>query len=341
MGNWLSLLEGNHKEWLLERGNPSVRYFTLRDILDRPESDPEVMEAKREIIEKGAVPEILSKQNEGGYWDKPQMFYTSKYKGTVWQLIILAELGVDGKDERIKGGCEFILEKSQDRQSGGFSIKESPKQGGGLHSYTIPCLTGNMVWSLIKFGYLEDPRVQKGIGYIVQYQRFDDGIEEPPRGWPYERFEVCFGRHTCFMGAIKALKALSEIPPEKRTKVVTETIEKGVGFFLIHHIFKESHNLKRVSKPGWRKLGFPLMYQTDILEILGILTKLGIRDERMNEALEILISKKDEQGRWKLENTFNSRFQVDIEEKGKPSKWITLNALRVLKSMLPDCTLAR
>jgi hypothetical protein len=51
----------------------------------------------------------------------------------------------------------------------------------------------------------------------------------------------------------------------------------------------------------------------------------------MQEALELLISKQDEQGRWKLESTYNGRFQVNIEQKGKPSKWITLNALRVLK----------
>ena len=73
------------------------------------------------------------------------------------------------------------------------------------------------------------------------------------------------------------------------------------------------------------------MYQTDILEILGILTKLGYKDERMREAVDLVVSKQDAYGKWKLANTFNGRFQVDVEEKGKPSKWITLNALRVLK----------
>ncbi len=73
------------------------------------------------------------------------------------------------------------------------------------------------------------------------------------------------------------------------------------------------------------------MYQTDALEILGILTQLGYKDERMNDAIDILISKQDSQGRWMLENTFNGRFQVNIEQKGKPSKWITMNAIRILK----------
>ena len=74
------------------------------------------------------------------------------------------------------------------------------------------------------------------------------------------------------------------------------------------------------------------MYQTDALEILGILTTLGYRDERMQEAVDLVISKQDDDGRWSLENTFNGRFQTNIEQKGKPSKWVTLNALKVLKS---------
>jgi hypothetical protein len=100
---------------------------------------------------------------------------------------------------------------------------------------------------------------------------------------------------------------------------------------LKHHIHKRSHDLGQVFKPGWLRFGFPLMYQTDVLEILGILTKLGYRDERMQEAVDLVASKQDKRGRWNLENAFNGRFQTNIEQKGKPSKWITLNALTVLK----------
>jgi len=67
------------------------------------------------------------------------------------------------------------------------------------------------------------------------------------------------------------------------------------------------------------------------LEILGILTKLGYRDERMQEAVDLVISKQDDQGRWKLQNAFPGRSQVDIEPRGMPSKWITLHALKALK----------
>jgi hypothetical protein len=73
------------------------------------------------------------------------------------------------------------------------------------------------------------------------------------------------------------------------------------------------------------------MYQTDILEIAGILVELGIKDKRMGEAIEKIVSKQDNKGQWNLESTFNGRFQVNIEKKDKPSKWLTYRALRVLK----------
>jgi hypothetical protein len=332
MDNWKSTLNADPIPWLLEDNNPSVRYFTLIDILEKAENDPEVKKAREEIMKKGVVPKILAKQEEGGHWEDSQKFYTAKYKGTVWQIIILAELGVDGRDNRIREACKFILENSQDPESNGFSMWVSAKTGGGRSTGVIPCLTGNLVCSLIKLGYLKDGRVQNGINWITTYQRFDDGIKGTPKDWPYERLVVCWGKHSCHMGVVKALKALAEIPISQRNKEAKNTIEKGVEYLLKHHVFKRSHDLKRVSKPGWKRFGFPLMYQTDVLEILGILTQLSYHDERMQEAINLLISKQDNQGKWKLESTFNGRFQTNIEQKGKPSKWITLNALKVLKN---------
>ncbi|MDD5014571.1 MAG: nitrogen fixation protein NifH [Atribacterota bacterium] len=332
MNHWKSILNADPITWLLEDDNPSVKYFTLVDLLEKSKEDPEVLKAKAEIMQKGVVPKILDRQKEEGYWEEAEKFYTAKYKGTVWQILILAELGADGRDDRIKKACEFILNNSQDCESHGFSINVSAKTGGGRPSGVIPCLTGNLVYSLIRLGYLKDDRVQNSINWISTYQRFDDGIKDTPKDWPYERWVACWGKHSCHMGAVKALKALTEIPVNQRNKEVKNKIEEGVEHLLKHHIYKKSHDLSRVSKPGWLRLGFPLMYQDDILEILGILTQLGYHDERMQEAIDILISKQDREGRWKLENTFNGRFQTNIEEKGKPSKWITLNALKVLKN---------
>lgn len=345
MRDWKSILKGDPTGWLLEKDNPSVRYFTLTGILGRPENDHEVREAKKEIMKTDVALKILAKQQNGCHWGNPESFYADKYGGTVWQLIVLAELGADGKDERIKKACNFILKKSQDRESGGFSESKKSETGGGSHDGVLPCLTGNMVWSLIRFGHLEDPGVQRGINWIVTYQRFDDGAEEELDGWPYDRqgHPHCWGYtrsqriHTCHMGVVKALKALAEIPLDERSKGVKNTIKEGSEYMLKHHIFKRSHDLNRVSIPNWLKFGFPLMWQTDALETLRILTKLGYKDKRMLEAINLVISKQDDRGRWRLEGlpapqgSFYSSFGINIEQKGDSSKWITLSALMALK----------
>jgi len=132
------------------------------------------------------------------------------------------------------------------------------------------------------------------------------------------------------MGVVKSLKALSAIPKEKRNNSVKTKIQTLSEYMLDHHIYKKSHDLKSISKPGWLKPGFPLMYQTDILEILGILQELDYHDPRMEDAIEKLKSKQNSEKRWNLENTFNGRMIKDVETKGKSSKWITLKALNVL-----------
>jgi hypothetical protein len=328
---WKSLLHADAIPWLLEENNPSVRYLTLTEILETPDSQPEVHASRKNIMKTGVIPKIMAKQSPGGYWEKAEEFYTrTKYKGSVWTFIILAELMANPEDMRIQKICEFILDWSQDRKSGGFSYRGS-LIGGGHHSGVIPCLTGNMTWALLRLGHLDDPRVRSAIDWITSYQRFDDGESVVPQGWPYDQFEQCWGKHTCFLGVVKGLKALAEIPPRRRTKKVKLFIQNAAEFLLKHHVFKRSHDHDRTAKPKWTKLWFPWMWDTDVLEMTLILTGLGFRDKRMQDAVDLILSKQGEQGMWPLDNTYNVRFQVNIEQKGKPSKWVTLNALRVLK----------
>jgi hypothetical protein len=330
--SWKFRLKADPTDWLVEKENPSVRYFTLKDILGKAENDPDVKDAREKIMTTGIVPRILEKQNADGSWGVPENFYVNaKYKGTVWNIITLAELGADGKDQRTKKTAEFIIARSQDKQSGGFAYTSG--EDGGDHERVIPCLTGNMVFSLIRFGYLDDPAVKHGIDWITKYQRFDDGIEQEPKGWPYQRFPNCWGKHTCHMGAVKSLKALAEIPVGQRNKAVNETIKKGAEYLLIHHLYKSSHDPSVAAKRFWANFGFPTLWKIDALEMLGIIVKLGYHDERMQDAIDLLVSKQDELGTWKMEKSWNSRLLVSLEKDDKPSKWITLNALRVLKGI--------
>ena len=97
------------------------------------EDSPEVREARAALMAGEQVQKILSRQEPGGYWGKPEDFYErSKYKGTVWNVILLAEMGADGSDERIRRACEFLLNWSQDRRKRGFCShgERSGRTGG-------------------------------------------------------------------------------------------------------------------------------------------------------------------------------------------------------------------
>lgn len=330
MTDWISKIKDDPTDWLLEKNNPSVRYLAFHDLLDKKESDSEVVEAREQIMQVGLVPKVLSKQEPGGYWGLPEHFYqNSKYKGTVWNLILLAELYADPEDERIRKACEFVLNWSQHRVSGGFSHRGSENNGG--HRSVMSCLTGNMIFSLIRLGYGRDERVRKAIDWIVQYQRYEI-ISQAPKEWPYQ-YDMCWRDHTCRSGVVKVLKALAEVPKEDRTEGMNEQLSHGTEFLLAQHIFKKPPELNEISRKEWLNFGFPLMWNTDLIEILGILGKLGVRDGRMDKAIELVLSKQGNNGRWKQENRFHGRFITSIEPNKRDSKWVTLNAMRALKAV--------
>jgi hypothetical protein len=125
------------------------------------------------------------------------------------------------------------------------------------------------------------------------------------------------------------------IPAKKRNKAIQDVIDREVENILENGVFRylRNPNGTRKDKAGWKKFGFPLFYQADVLEVLDTLALLGVKDDRMNPSIDLIIEARQPDGRWLLENTFNGKMWVDIEEKKQPSKWITLRALRTLKRL--------
>ena len=198
--------------WLLEGDDPSVRYFTLSELLGAEPDNPDVVAARRAIMSHGTVPRILAAQAGNGHWEGADYYYAAKYRGTVWQLIILAALGAD---ERVRAGCEAILRDAQDTESGGFAVGRAKKAGGGLHSSVIPCLTGNLVWSLIRLGMRATRECNAASsGSPPTNASTTAWARHRPAGHTTGG-RCAGGRHTCHMGAVKALKALAAIPPER------------------------------------------------------------------------------------------------------------------------------
>jgi hypothetical protein len=136
------------------------------------------------------------------------------------------------------------------------------------------------------------------------------------------------------MGTITPLHAFAEYPKENRTHSMQNAIENGAEFLLMHKLFKADNHDFKIIKPSWLRLGFPQFFY-DILRGLSVITNLGYaNDKRIDDALRVLLQKQTETGRWTTEAALTGRLQTNLEREGQPSKWITLEALRVIKRVV-------
>ena len=109
------MLKDDPLPWLLEEATPVVRHLALRQLLDQPEDAPEVRQARTAAMQTDPIASILAAQQPGGFWVKPGPGYTPKYRGTVWQLNFLDQIGADGTDARVQAACDYVLSHSQAR----------------------------------------------------------------------------------------------------------------------------------------------------------------------------------------------------------------------------------
>ncbi len=349
-------------KWLFDQG-PAARYWTLRDLLARSESDAEVIAARDSIASWSPVAGLLDEQHPDGYWGFAEEPYWPKWKASVWQLILLAELGLRGSHPQVRKGCEHFLNiaGSQNRSW------PPPDSADVSTSWGLwePCVTGNMARTLTVFGYDEDPVVKDMFEWLVRYQLPDGGWNCETGEWGKE---VC---HSSFMSTIEPLWAFSSLPRGLWPKGGRDAVDRAVEFMLMHRLFK-SDKTGKVIHEEWTKLHFPLFYFYDILHGLRVLSALGyVDDERTKDALNLLLSKRLPDGTWPMESTYlrtlrrnfvkdpqtgewkeakepgvdlsnihNSKGTVAevpavyglLGELGKANPWITLNALRVLKT---------
>ena len=315
-------------DWLLEPEDPSVMFWALQDLQGLDGSHPDVEAAQDAVMESAPVRAILSAQRPEGHWEKHDDMYLPKYTASTHSLLILAELGARRTPE-IERGLEHIFEFQRD--SGHF-FTGLPKTARGRASALKDgiCLDANVLYYMVRFGYLDDPRVGRLLDFIVGYHSAEDA------GWGCRSYPInpdAVFPVNCYMGAAKTLRSLSVIPPERRSGEIEAVVSREVESMLENGVYRYLRNPdgSRKDKAGWKRFGFPLFYQSDALEALDTLTRLGVRDRRMEDAVRLVEGARGADGRWLLKHSFNGKMWVDIEAKKKPSKWITLRALRTLK----------
>jgi hypothetical protein len=335
--SWLEHLKGDSLAWLLESDYPSVSYLALRDLLDCPANDRELLAARQAAHRAGPIEIVLSKMEADGYWVEPGPGYNPKYRSTVWSIILLAQLGASVReDKRIAQACGYLLEHAL-TENGQFTLSGAP-------SGTVDCLQGNLAWALLELG-CDDPRLETAFDWMARSVT-GEGIAPAEDRQAAVRYYAgkcgptfaCGANNKlpCAWGGAKVMLALGKWPRERRTPVIQRAIQQGVDFLFGVDPSEATYPVGYSSKPSqnWWKFGFPVFYVTDLLQIVEALAALGYGDDlRLSRSLELIREKQDENGRWALEYDYGGKTWLDFGEKKKPNKWVTLRALRVFKSI--------
>ncbi len=333
-------------DWLLEAADPGVRYYTLRDLLGAPADDPEVRAARRATVRRPPVRPILDAMEDEGFWVKPGTGYSPKYTGTAWQVIFLGQLGADGEDARVRRGADYVLDHSRTSMGGftamgGFSM--DPRPVGMVH-----CLQGNLAASLLDLGFGNDHRLKEALDWLAR-SITGEGIAPASSKNPVRYYRsgnsapgfqcAANNQEPCAWGAIPALDALSRVPVRSRTAPMRRAITAGVEFLLRYSPAKANYPMGYGTKPNgsWFKFGYPMGYVTDVLRNAEVLVALGKgREARLRTLADLILSKRDPEGRWRLEYSYEGKTWFDLGAKRAPNKWVTLRALRALQGMGVD-----
>ena len=285
-------------------------------------------DAAERITEVGWAKDILDRRAPGGYWVGSESLYRPKYLATNWMLLILSDLGLTKDEGRVASSSELWMKRFS-ALDGGFdsASKKKPKHG---HL----CITGNTARALVKFGYGEHPRVRRAFEWFVKNQAELGGWScwnygDRPRGRNLDSWEP--------------MSAFAAYPRQKWTRGMMNAVEKGAEYFLE----KELHRQGDRYEP-WYRFHYPVHYYYDLLVGLDFMTALGYGgDRRLGFALSLLRKKRradgrwnldsvnpdpeSPQGRWNREHPNRATTAFALEEAGRPSKIVTLTAMKVLK----------
>jgi len=303
--------------WLLD-SDPAIRWQVMRDLTGAP---PHVVAAERaRVATEGLGARLLALQADDGRWGGAA--WNRGWDSTMHALMLLRDLGLDPAS-------------GQARRAVGLVRDRVTWQGCGPRE-----CDGNAFFS----GELE-PCINAQVGAVGAYFRQDIGgivdrllgEQLSDGGWNCEAPHR--SRRSSFNTTICVLEALLEHEPAGgRTREVTEARLRGQEYLLERRLFRRLSTgevIERDRKGGavWTRFAFPAWWHYDVLRGLDYLRSAGVTPgERVAEAVELVAAKRDSQGRWPLEVRYPGAMPVETDEgEGRPSRWITLRALRVLR----------
>ena len=277
---WKKYLRYDPTRWLLETNDPSILLWYQLDIAHRPEDAPGVIETRAQVLYSDPVQAIFAAQNGVGFWGDVENLAQPYYNATVWNLALLAELGIPRTSRRARNACEFILQNflNDDGTFAGLNALES----------------GYLVRAFGYFNYANDPRALRAARRLRQeVASYETGVVAL---WGWRTFTH----------------------DEKIADAAKENLERVL------------RNLQ-----GLGANTFPQFEPRDELFFLRVLAEYDrVHDARAAPLLDALVAKQNERAQWTLERDLNAQLVTSLERAGEPSRWITLNALRVIVKLV-------
>jgi len=305
-------------DWLLD-SDPVIRWQVLRDLVHAP---ADVVAAERaRVTTEGWGARLLALQGEDGQWAGGACFPARRFnqsgenQGQPWistlpTLQLLHDFGVDPSADRVRRAVALVRDNCRWEHAG------QPFFSGEVE----PCINGRTV----TLGTYFDQDVD-GIVARLLTEQLEDG------GWNCEMENGSV--RSSFATTINVLEGL--LTYERATGGSAETIEarrRGEEYLLERKLLRRKSN-GEVVNPAWLQFSFPTRWHYDVLRALDYFRAVqGTADSRLDEAIDLLRSRQQPDGTWLLENTHPGAVHFALEEgDGRPSRWNTLRALRVLR----------
>src|SRR5438270_6569546 len=322
-------------DWLLE-SDRAIRWQVMRDLAGAPEAD--VAAERARVATEGWGARLLELQRPDGHWDKtaPTTFESAaaltwweslpaerqgtlfpEWTSTAWSLTLLRAFGLDAASTQAR----LAVSRVRDRVA--WEHDGEPFFAGEVE----PCINGNLVAIGAYFEQDVRPVVDRLLG-----EQMADG------GWNCEQENG--STRGSFHTTIDVLEGLLEhARATGGSAELTAALERGQEYLL------ERRLLRRLSSgtlidPAFTQFSFPTGWHYDVLRGLEYLRAAEVTpDARVAEAIDVVRSKRDRDGRWSLENPHQSEMvnarvrdlDLDMDEReGRPSRWDTLRAMRVL-----------
>jgi len=337
-------------EWLLDPADPEARLRTLREVLNRTDGDPDVMDARARLLDSRAVTGIFDALKPDGTWG--DLAKEDTVQGTAWNLSLLLALGVPPRDVRLVTAAQALLRARQVTGTGTGQLWPEGAFSASVEPADVAsCVTGDdLALSLTVLGPIDENR--RAVMWLLRRQRHDGGwlhchrwswIARGARLMPSRRLawpeETDPAIRSCRYGTFRALRALATLPEELRDDLVRRALTRAAEFFLARGVTGrlESPVTDAVPKvksfnPGFALLGTPVRQTVDMLAVARVLTDLGYGvDQRLAPTVERIRALQQPDGKWRCESGGPGMWPVEHQPVGSPSKRITVDAISLLR----------